>query len=487
MSVKSLLSTVLFLSVLGLMSSNAFAWGETWTTSPFGNGFLHQGSNGQSWTSMPFGSGWIHNGPNGQSHTTMPFGNGWITRGMSIAPGVNPGSWNIFDGGRLTGSISPGVNPGSWNIFDGGRLTGTISPGVNPGSWNMDFRGQPAPANWDVFRGWTSMPNQFGGFYYSGPNGQSITSMPNQFGGFYYSGPNGLSGNSMPNQFGGFDYSGDLFRGGQQKSVFTNNTFKGKINEIAIQAAIRARNINALLSSAWDLKGFETISNAKDENLNSEKLFNLAATFAVEQNNAEALKAVIALAPECKKYEEQLAFKAQTRGAQKKTPAIATPELVCLPVENWEKVLKEDLKPWQQPVGDFYLCGMFRGMAMPAAANAASLINFGRIDMKPIMIAIGAAELANYDYRKEFAPWFEPASIMSEAVELAIALKDKNALEEISAIFEKSRLKLLNPEFASYISDQIALFGNTRGQQVPASLPGDFSLPDVRKFLDFGF
>lgn len=297
----------------------------------------------------------------------------------------------------------------------------------------------------------------------------------------------GRTGQAWTPQGGNTTYfSGDLFRGGlgncqSGKSLFETDSFKGKIDENAISSAIEMRNIDALLSSAWDLKGFEIINNTQDTQLTSGHLFNLAAQIAVEQNNVEALKAVIALAPECKRFEEQLALKAQTRGEKKNITATAFPELVLLPIDNWEKALTDSLKPWQQPVADIYLCKMFRGMNEPTARYAADLINSGRTGMNPTMLATGAVQLAYFDYTKDYSPWFDPAKIMAEAVELAVSLKDKTALEEINDIYKKSNLE--KPEFTAYIADQMALLGNTRGLQVPKAQPGDFGLSDARKIL----
>ena len=447
MSFNSLFRTFLCASALGI-GLNAFAWGSAWTDNGGTTYYNFGGRTGTSWTDNGGTTYYNFGGRTGTSWTDM-------------------GGTTYFNGNLFRGQPQP--NTGDF------RELMSIPNGL--GGFDYNYNGTMG----------RSIPNGLGGFNYSGDLFRGMTTMPNIFGGFDYN-YNGKTGRSMPNIFGGFDYSGDLFRGGQQqKSIFANDVFKGKIDENAINIAIRTRNVNALLSSAWDLKGFETLSNVKDEKLNSEKLFSLAAQIAVEQNNAEALKAVISLAPECKKYEEQLAFKSQTRGVQKnvicKTPL---PELVRLPEHDWERSLKDDLKEWQQPVADIYLCGMFRGMTVPAAAQAATLINNGRADMKPIMIASGASLLACFDYRKSFSPWFEPVSIMMEAIELAVVLKDKTALEEIQHIYAKSVLK--NPELTAYLDEQLAFLGNTRGINSGAKnlQPGDFNLSDMRNILFIG-
>ena len=330
----------------------------------------------------------------------------------------------------------------------------------------------------------SSRSNIFGGYDYYNSNGSRAGwSRSNIFGGQDFYNSNGTrAGSTRPNIFGGFDYH----RGGASKSIFSNEAFKERIDETAISASIRMRDIKGLVRSAWDLKGFEIIIGAKDENLNSDMLFNIAAQFAVEQNNAEALKAVIALAPECKKYEAQMALKAQTRGAQKTACTTAFPELVYLNVNDWKNTLKKKLKPWEQPMADVYICGMFRGLPEPVAFNAGSKINCGRMYMSPTMLATGAMELSNYDYVKDFAPIFEPAKVFAEAVEMAVVLKDKEALQKMATMYAKANFK--NDEYASYIATQIAFLGNTRGMDTPYGVhPGTFHPSDakvIRRLID---
>ena len=50
----------------------------------------------------------------------------------------------------------------------------------------------------------TSTPNIFGGYNYSG-NGLSYSTSPNIFGGYNYSGD--ISGSSSPNIFGGYNFN----------------------------------------------------------------------------------------------------------------------------------------------------------------------------------------------------------------------------------------------------------------------------------------
>ena len=520
---KILLSIFITVVTLGI-SNQAMAWGTANTI----GGTTYYNFGGRTGTSSTIGGTTYFDGDlfRGQPDTA----NCGSFRGWTSTPN-GFGGYNFSNGnGQFITSTPNGF--GGYNYSGSNGMFGSSTPNGFGGynySGNM-FRGQTDTVNCGSFRGWTSTPNGFGGYNFSNGNGQFITSTPNGFGGYNYSGSNGMFGSSTPNGFGGYNYSGNMFRGqpdtvncdgfrgalyrdtfgdirdtgdvffripsssfnsfrGQSiptsKSIFANEVFQGKIDEGAIRTAIQMRNINALLSSAWDLKGFETISNVKDDNLNSAMLFDLAAQFAVDQENADALKSVIELAPECKKYDEQLALRSQTRGTHRSSCKTAFPELVYLQPNSWQSMLKGGLKEWQQPVADFYLCGMFRGMTEPAAFHAGNLVNSGRINMNPIMLATGAMELSFYDYTKDFSPWFEPGAIFAEAVEMAVALNDKSALEEIAGMYEKANFK--NPEYASYITDQIAMLANTRGMQASEDHPGSFSMSDIRNLIKVQF
>ena len=74
------IKTITCLSVAFLTMGAAQAFAQ-WTTSPWGNGYIHRGPGGQTVTTSPWGNGYIHRGPGGQTSTTSPWGNGWITRG----------------------------------------------------------------------------------------------------------------------------------------------------------------------------------------------------------------------------------------------------------------------------------------------------------------------------------------------------------------------------------------------------------------------
>ena len=302
------------------------------------------------------------------------------------------------------------------------------------------------------------------------------SSRPNIFGGYDYYSNGTRTGSSRSNIFGGYDYyrgmSSDITPDQLAKKLFADEDFATRIDVIAIQDAIYARNVDAMTSCAWDLKGVELILGKKDKTTTSDMIFASAANLAVEQGNAEALKQIIALAPECKKYEEQLALRGKTRGLNKSVTAF--PQLVVLQGKDWQKTITS-LSAWEQPALDQYICASFRGMTKESAVTASMLVNEGRLTMNPMMIAIGALELAKYPYDSKLGIKFEPAQIFAEAAELAIAKQDADALKQLVALYGTTNFK--TAEFAKYMQDELAMLGNTRGLKMDDAKfkPGDFS------------
>ena len=285
--------------------------------------------------------------------------------------------------------------------------------------------------------------------------------------------------------FGDIRDTGDVFfrirtRGQLAKKLFTDEDFAKKADVIALQKAIMARNVDAMTNCAWDLKGLELMFGKKDKTTTSDMLFAAAAKLAVEQGNSAALKQVIALAPECKKFEEELALKSKTRGINKSVTAF--PQLTLLPHKDWEKALK-GLQPWEQPAFGQYICASFRGMSKKSADTVAMLVNEGRVTMNPQMIAMGALELSKYPYNSKLGIKFEPAQIFAEAVELAVAQQDKDALNQIAALYGTANFK--NAEYTKYLQGELAMLGENRGLKSGSAQckPGDFSPMNFEKMI----
>ena len=308
------------------------------------------------------------------------------------------------------------------------------------------------------------------------------TAYTDQFGRTHYN-FGGRYGTSFTDQFGRTHFNGPLFRGMLAKKLFADADFANRIDVAALQTAIETRNVDAMTSSAWDLKGVELILGKKDKTTTSDMLFASAAKLAVEQGNAGALKQIVALAPECKKYEEQLALKGKTRGMTKFKSVTAFPQLTVLPQQNWQAALK-GMQSWQQPMLDSYIMPSFRGMSAASGETAAMLINDGRVSGNAQMIALGALELAKYPYDGKLGEKLDPAQIFAEAAELAIAKQDRNALLQIVGLYNSAPFK--TEDFAQYLQGELTMLGKTRGLNSNAGQyqPGDFSPLNFQKLLD---
>ena len=285
-------------------------------------------------------------------------------------------------------------------------------------------------------------------------------SQRNVFGGQnFYSSSGGMTGFSQPNVFGGYNYTG--FRGAKGEStLFDDADVASKIDDGKIAAALSSRNVDALASCAWDLKGLETVLGKVDKKTSSKILFAAAAQLAVEQGNADGLKAIVALEPDCKKYEDQLTLKGKTRGAGTGC-AYCLPEIVPLESENWKDRLK-GLKPWQTPMFNRNLvCCNFRGVAEGDAEACAAMINGGRATMNPLMEAVGAVQLSKYAAVDDINAKFQPSSIFKEATEMAIYKGDTVSLKQLASLYEAS--SFLEPDYLTYIKNMSELSRKTRG------------------------
>ena len=307
----------------------------------------------------------------------------------------------------------------------------------------------------------TSMPNIHGGYNYTSPSGGWVTSMPNIHGGYNYTSSSGGWGMSMPNIHGGYNFSGSMFRGANgETALFNDADIAGKIDIEKIAAALTSRNVDALTSCAWDLKGLETVLGKADKKTSSKMLFAAAAQLAVEQGNADGLKAIVALDTECKKYEDQLALKGKTRGSVNGF-ARCLPEIVPLELQNWKDQLKE-LKPWQVPMFNRKLvCCNFRGVPEGDAEACAAMINGGRTTMNPLMEAVGAVQLSKYTAADDISAKFQPSSIFKEAAEMAIYKGDVESLKQLVSLYEMS--SFFEPDYLKYIKEMAEFTGKTRG------------------------
>lgn len=286
-------------------------------------------------------------------------------------------------------------------------------------------------------------------------------------GGSFYGANGAYAGRIQPNLGGGGSFYGangaymGSWRGVETApKLFNDDVFSSKIDVQAIASALTSRNVDALTSCAWDLKGLETVLGRVDKKTSSKMLFAAAAQLAVEQGNAEGLKAIVALEPECKKYEDQLALKGKTRGAVAGF-ARCLPEIVPLESQNWKDKLK-GLKDWQVPMFNRdMVCCNFRGVSEGDAEVCAAMINGGRATMNPLMEAVGAVQLSKYTAVDDINTKFQPSSIFKEATEMAIYKGDAVSLKQLASLYETS--SFFEPDYMKYMKNMAELSGKTRG------------------------
>ena len=291
------------------------------------------------------------------------------------------------------------------------------------------------------------------------------------FGGGSFYGANGAyAGRIQSNGFGGGSfygangaYAGSWRGAGAESKLFNDDVFSDKIDVSAISSALTSRNVDALASCAWDLKGLETVLGKVDKKTSSKMLFSAAAQLAVEQGNADGLKAIVALEPDCKKYEDQLALKGKTRGAGMGLD-YCLPEIVPLESQNWKDKLKE-LKPWQTPMFNRDLvCCNFRGVPEGVAEACAAMINGGRATMNPLTLATGVLRLSDFNLKSDIPEKIKPGLLYKEAVSLAIFKNDTEALKRLAALYKVTNFR--EPDFAVYMENLIAISGKARGMSV---------------------
>lgn len=294
---------------------------------------------------------------------------------------------------------------------------------------------------------------------------QGFTTMPNVFGGQNFFSGGQLIGTSMPNVFGGFN-----FRGSEDSVLFASDEVSKQFSEEAWVDAVQRRNVQDMISCAWNLKKVETILGRKDTKTTSGALFEAAAQIAVGQRNAESLGQIVALEPGCKKYMEELKASGATRGGA--GSSIATPELVypdfkMLTLDDegqavWQNALNT-LKPYQTPHlrPDMVLLN-FRGMSTPDAENVSFLLNRGRTANDPKLLVQGAIALAAQPVPPAESI-FSPMRIMNEAAELAIVTQDRIALSLVVDVLKSDAYGLKSAEKATLYGEELKLMGGTRG------------------------
>jgi len=280
-------------------------------------------------------------------------------------------------------------------------------------------------------------------------------------------------------------YSGSLFRGGEEpKSVlFKDDYFIENFNEGAWLDAVASRNTKAMTNGAWNLKMLEAVNGKADSKTTSTAMFESAAEVAVNQQNAEGLKAIVALCPPCSKYQDRLKAIGKSRG--KINFPSAMPEVVWFPsagqipfepgcireleetlpirYDTWEK----SLKPWETPgLTPDLLQFKFRGMGYNQANSIATVAGLGRSTMEPRLIAQASVLLSKVPGSSK-DPVLTPEKLLLEAAELAIIKNDAASLSSIVGLMDSKELGIVNSEVSSKYNEMLKVLGKSRGASKP--------------------
>ena len=310
---------------------------------------------------------------------------------------------------------------------------------------------------------WSSWTPFGGNTTYHSFGGQTGTSWTPFGGNTTYHSFGGQTGTSWT-PFGGNTtyHSGSLFRGEDGKSIlFSDAKFAEKFPEDAWLDAADARNVPLMTQLAWTMKGVETVLGSKDAKTTSAMMFDAAAQMAVAQGNAEALRSIVSLCPECAKYNEEMASLTKTRGAGTFVPGL--PQLVLPPASPAELAgFLKGLAPYQVPLMPPELfSSMLPQTAAPDVANICTLVNQGRITKSPRMLALAAVELTMSAGASSV--YLEPKRLLEEAAELAVLLADRNALEFIVDIYGREASPLADKEKASLYLEEAKAMSGSRG------------------------
>ncbi len=277
--------------------------------------------------------------------------------------------------------------------------------------------------------------------------------------------------------FGSADNDQDEFvwRGGKGGNIiFADDDFAAEFPEMAWVDATKNRNVQRMIDCAWELRKVEKVLGKKDKKTTSGAMFETAARLAVNQGDKKALKKIIALEPECKKYKQDMKAKGKTRGVNNVPHAM--PEIVYpkFPVDASEqmwgkmwkravKALEEDQVPFLRPrMVQYY----YSDISDDEASRICMLLNQGRMKNNPKMLVQAATELKGQKGSANVA-FLSPKGILGEAAELAVSMGDKSGLTRVVEVYESGPFGMTSK--ANMYKQMKKTMGGTRG----ASTLGD--------------
>ena len=215
--------------------------------------------------------------------------------------------------------------------------------------------------------------------------------------------------------------------------------------------ALASHDAATTFTAARKLALYEAKAKAVEKVYNSENMYNYAAVFAAGQGNVTLMRQIADTAPGTQGYLQQMTV---TRGADTKAPA-AIPQMVEVTFGGWDK-----LTPAQAPIWGDYIMAFYPALNRAAARKFAQKVNSSRSLMVPARLAEAAVELGAFDGDKVPAA-FQAKNVFANAVDMAIFLNDKEAMEKIVALYDKASFK--DAKTAKNLAAELKAMGKTRG------------------------
>lgn len=213
---------------------------------------------------------------------------------------------------------------------------------------------------------------------------------------------------------------------------FDDDGLEAVVHTSQLNTALINHDAAATFEAAKQLQIYELKKNAVNSVYNSAAVYKQAAISAAAQGNAPLLQQIVTVAPETK----VIATSQVTviRGAKKDIPA-AIPQLVEVKYGDWDK-----LTPAQAPIWGDYIMAFYPQLNRAAAEIIANKVNSSRSMMASALLAEVAAELDGF--KATNAPVaFQAKNVFTNAIDMAIFMRDKAALEKIIALYDKVSFK----------------------------------------------
>ena len=238
---------------------------------------------------------------------------------------------------------------------------------------------------------------------------------------------------------------------GVTRITFGSEGITSLVHETKLPEAMVNHDAAATFAAAQKMAKYEAKAKAAEKVFNSQNVYKHAAIFAAGQGNVQLMQQIVTAAPATKVYMQQMTV---TRGANKKAPA-AIPQMVEVSFGGWAK-----LTPAQAPIWGDYIMAFYPQMNRAAAEIIANKVNSSRSMMAPALLAEVAVDLGKFA-GKAVPAAFQAKNVFNNAVDMAIFLNDKAAMEKIVALYNKASFK--DAKTAKTIASELKAMGKKRG------------------------